>query len=95
DEKKKIVLGTSAEPQDTHASRRAFTPTALVVFLTIFGANGLCWSRRTFAPSALIKYVKPDEQHTLADKVLSATACTYFILIYTVQMGTIAFNLYV
>ncbi|KAH8109849.1 hypothetical protein DFH11DRAFT_1624876, partial [Phellopilus nigrolimitatus] len=86
-----LVLGESTEPQDARASRRAFSPTALV-FLVVFGANGLC---RTFAPSALVKYGKPDEQYMFAVNVLSATAYTYFVLIYAVPRGTIAFNSYV
>ncbi|KAH8101667.1 hypothetical protein DFH11DRAFT_1885305 [Phellopilus nigrolimitatus] len=37
-----LVFGASTEPQDTHASPRAFAPPVLVVFLAVLEANGLC-----------------------------------------------------
>ncbi|KAH8109228.1 hypothetical protein DFH11DRAFT_1629525 [Phellopilus nigrolimitatus] len=44
---KYLVPGVSNEPEDVYASRRAFTPPALLVFLAVFGANGLCLSGRS------------------------------------------------
>ncbi|KAH8106464.1 hypothetical protein DFH11DRAFT_1639832 [Phellopilus nigrolimitatus] len=82
-------------PGDAYTRWRALAPAPLLYFLAVFGAKGLCRSRRPFDPSALINYGKLHEPYMRAADVLSATASTYFGLIYTFQRGTITLSSYV